>query len=260
MEAQMRKYDLALSFAGEDRGVAEELNSRLSREGLSVFYDEAERAELWGKDLYTHLSDVYRSKAKYCLMIVSAQYANKLWTNHERKSSQARAFEDSGEYILPLRLDDTEIPGLLPTTGYLDLRKSQLEEVVRLAMAKVMAYNELHGIDWEQVRVHEAFRRAGIVPAMNDTQFDTECPACGTRTTLAFLPVSVAGNETIYSCARGCMRLVVVGRVGPDKWDGRGYRLGDYVVRNVRDIHVHIHDGRATLLIPASPEALVKPT
>ena len=57
--------------------------------------------------------DVYREKARYCLMLVSAAYAAKVWTTHERKSAQARAFSQSAEYILPVRFDETEIPGLL---------------------------------------------------------------------------------------------------------------------------------------------------
>ncbi len=49
-------------------------------------------------------------------MFLSRNYAAKLWTNHEREAAQARAFRENEEYILPIRLDDTEIPGILQTT------------------------------------------------------------------------------------------------------------------------------------------------
>jgi hypothetical protein len=49
-------------------------------------------------------------------MLISQHYASKLWTNHERKAAQARALLTDAEYVLPIRLDKTEIPGLLPTT------------------------------------------------------------------------------------------------------------------------------------------------
>src|SRR6185503_19148594 len=116
-------YDLALSFAGEDRQVAENLASLLVRDGIRVFYDSYEKAALWGKDLYQHLQGVYRDKARYCVVFVSAAYSRKLWTKHELRQAQARAFRERQEYILPIRLDDTEIPGLNPTTGYIDLRQ-----------------------------------------------------------------------------------------------------------------------------------------
>lgn len=62
-------------------------------------------------------------------MFLSKSYAEKPWTRHELENAQARAFNDISEYILPVRIDDTEIPGILSTTGYLDLRQKSIEEV-----------------------------------------------------------------------------------------------------------------------------------
>src|SRR5437762_8536234 len=121
-------YDIAFSFAGEDRAVVEELVAMLTEKGVRVFYDTYEKAALWGKDLYQHLQNVYRDRAHYCVVIVSAAYAKKLWTRHELKQAQARAFKENSEYILPVRLDDTEIPGLNATTGYIDLRKHTVDD------------------------------------------------------------------------------------------------------------------------------------
>jgi len=112
-------YDVTLSFAGEDRAQAEAVATELAARGIGVFYDAHEKAILWGKDLFQYLSDLYRRRARFCVVFVSRHYAEKLWTRHELKAAQARAFEESREYLLPVRLDDTEIPGLLPTTGFL---------------------------------------------------------------------------------------------------------------------------------------------
>ena len=135
----MRKYeyDVALSFAGEDRQHAEALAELLKNSGYQVFYDEYEQAQLWGKDLYTQLSVIYKDKARYCVMFLSEYYARKLWTNHERESAQARAFMESEEYILPVRLDDTEIPGISPTVGYLDLRSRSIDKVYQTLVEKL---------------------------------------------------------------------------------------------------------------------------
>ena len=136
-----REYEVALSFAGEDRRYVEMVAEFLTAAGITVFYDRYETADLWGKDLYTHLSDVYQRKARYMLMFVSADYAKKLWTTHERKSGQARAFQDADEYILPARFDDTEIPGLLSTTGYIDLRHHSPAEVAILVAKKLRPHS-----------------------------------------------------------------------------------------------------------------------
>jgi hypothetical protein len=54
------EYEVAISFAGEQRYAAEAIAKLLKAAGVTVFYDKDEKADLWGKDLYVHLSDVYR--------------------------------------------------------------------------------------------------------------------------------------------------------------------------------------------------------
>lgn len=131
------EYDVVLSFAGEDRPYVERVATALVRQQIRVFYDDHEEVELWGKDLYQHLSDVYRHRGRYCVIFASKAYAEKLWPRHELASAQARAFEENREYILPARFDETEIPGVLPTTAYLDLRKKTPEEFAAAIAKKV---------------------------------------------------------------------------------------------------------------------------
>lgn len=57
-----KEYDVALSFAGEDRSLVEQVAVGLRRRRVHVFYDKFEQAGLWGKDLYQHLSDLYSSR------------------------------------------------------------------------------------------------------------------------------------------------------------------------------------------------------
>ncbi|WP_092123586.1 TIR domain-containing protein [Desulfonatronum thiosulfatophilum] len=94
----MSKYHIALSFAGEDRDYVDRVATHLRENGVEVFYDKFEETKLWGKDLYTYLTDIYQNRALYTVMFVSEAYKEKLWTNHERQSAQARAFSESQEY------------------------------------------------------------------------------------------------------------------------------------------------------------------
>lgn len=130
-------FDLALSFAGEDRSTVEEYSQLLKEKGVRVFLDTDQQADLWGADLYVKLDEIYRMKAMFCIMFISKNYAAKRWTNHERQSAQARAFKENREYILPVRLDDTEIPGLRETVGYVDLRKTSIQDLVKLTLEKI---------------------------------------------------------------------------------------------------------------------------
>lgn len=133
----MYKYDIAISFAGEDRNIAEKIALLLKNEGVGVFYDQFEQVDLWGKDLYGYLADVYCNHAQYCLMLLSVNYSKKLWTNHERQNAQARAFREREEYILPVRLDNTKIPGICETVGYIDLNETSFNDLVGLIMSKL---------------------------------------------------------------------------------------------------------------------------
>ena len=135
-------YDIALSFAGEDRGVVELIAAELKSRGVTVFYDRYEVANLWGRDLYVHLDEVYRKRARYCLMFLSKSYASKLWTTHERRSAQARAITEKGEYLLPIRLDDTEIPGILSTVGYIKTADFSAGQIAELVAQKLREAND----------------------------------------------------------------------------------------------------------------------
>jgi hypothetical protein len=135
--AKLYEYDVVLSFAGENRAYVDEVAAALQLRNITVFYDEFEKVNLWGKDLVEHLDQIYRVKGRYCVMFISQFYAVKAWPTQERRSAQARAFQSSKEYILPARFDDTEIPGVLPTVGYIDLNGYTPDQFADLVVAKV---------------------------------------------------------------------------------------------------------------------------
>lgn len=132
-----KEFDVALSFAGEDREYVEKTADFLVKSGVKVFYDMYEDTNLWGKDLYQHLDDVYQNKAKYTVVFISENYKKKLWTNHELKSAQARAFSENTEYLLPARFDNTEIAGIRKTTGYISLEKLSPEDFAQKIVTKL---------------------------------------------------------------------------------------------------------------------------
>ncbi len=131
------EFDVAVSFAGEDREFVEEIVSRLKHEGIRVFYDTDYQAAMWGEDLVDYLDQVYRVKARYAIMIISRFYAEKMWTRHERRSALARALEQRSAYVLPVRLDSTALDGLRPTVGYLDARLVGSDGIVSATLAKL---------------------------------------------------------------------------------------------------------------------------
>jgi hypothetical protein len=134
------QYDLAISFASEDRPIVQSYAEAIKAQGLNIFYADFEEVDLWGTNLYDTFDTIYRLKAHYCVIFLSRHYAIKVWTNHERRSAQARALMENREYILPVKLDDTEIPGIIPTICYLDYEKTGHEGLVKATLEKISRY------------------------------------------------------------------------------------------------------------------------
>lgn len=147
------QYDVAISFAGEDRMVAEEIATSLLAKRYRVFYDRFEQHTLLGEDLGGYLPDVYGEQSRYCVVVVSENYANKVWTRLEFKSAIAGAIfgESRDAFVLPLRLDDTKLSGLQSTVGYLDLRELDIGEAVELLVQKIGPPMDVTGQDTAEI-------------------------------------------------------------------------------------------------------------
>jgi hypothetical protein len=70
-------------------------------------------------------------------VFVSADYASKMWTVHERRSAQERVLKDRDvEYLLPIRVDDTRLPGLPETVAYVSIGVG-IKKIARLFVRKL---------------------------------------------------------------------------------------------------------------------------
>lgn len=123
-----KQYDVALSFAGEDREYVRRVAESLKTKGVRVFYDDFEKVALWGENLTERFVDVYMESAHYAVLFISEHYRDKVWARLERRAALARALTEDRTYVLPARFDDTEIKGLLPTVAYIDLRRMSSAE------------------------------------------------------------------------------------------------------------------------------------
>lgn len=133
-------YEVALSFAGEDRSFAETVAKGLRNAGVKVFYDDFYAEELWGEDLAVKLREVYHSSSQFCIMIISEHYVDKMWPSHERQQAIERMIRERGKaYVLPVRLDgfNGEVPGLSGAISYLAVRSSDHQPIVDSFLRKI---------------------------------------------------------------------------------------------------------------------------
>ena len=133
------EYDVAISFAGEDRKFAKFIATKLTPQ-FDVFYDEFEKAALWGSDLSDALPRKYLS-ARYCLIIQSDDYLKKAWTTLERQAIIFEFLKRRGaDYVLPVRVRNCSIsiPGLSDLIGYLTVNSTRdwlrIVQLIRLKL------------------------------------------------------------------------------------------------------------------------------
>ncbi len=129
-----KRYDVALSFAGEQRGYVEEVARELMSMDITTFYDKVEEeiVRLWGGYLPEDFHDVYENMALYVVMFISREYVDKAWTTHERRSALSGAIQGKTR-ILPVRFDNTLVPGLPTGISYLqasDYKSAELAVMV----------------------------------------------------------------------------------------------------------------------------------
>lgn len=134
-----RRFRVALSFPGERReyvrAVADKLAAVLGRE--SVLYDEYLAAELARPDLDLYLGMLYREQSDLLVPFLCADYKRKKWCNLEWRQLRDILFALEGDRIMPLRFDDTAIPGMLAIDGYLAISGRRPDEVAQLILERL---------------------------------------------------------------------------------------------------------------------------
>jgi len=107
------RYDFALSFAGEDRAIAESLFNSLQDNELEVFYDKNEQHRILAENVEEYVAPIYASDAQCVICILGPTYPTKIWTKFESK--QFRESFNNGEVIAILV--DTVLPGAFDLAG-----------------------------------------------------------------------------------------------------------------------------------------------
>jgi hypothetical protein len=104
------KYDVAISFAEEDRDAAKSLSLELVHCGLSVYYYPDQSAATLGRPLDDTLRAIYRDEARYAVVLFSENYLDpeKQYTIIELEAIRYRMqLEPDKVYMLPVKLNES---------------------------------------------------------------------------------------------------------------------------------------------------------
>mgnify|MGYP004577106461 CR=1 FL=1 len=113
------EYDFAFSFANEDRAIVEQIKNGLPK--FKVFYDQDCENQLCGKDLYSHLKNIYQHQAKFVVCFFSRHYKQKIWTNLEFAAVKERLLSTcfASDFLIPVVLDNSGLNDDIPSfIGY----------------------------------------------------------------------------------------------------------------------------------------------
>ncbi|RXK60035.1 TIR domain-containing protein [Lacibacter luteus] len=102
------KYEVAISFAEEDRNIALALKLALGIAGFtSVYYYPTYQGKNWGTELAEQLTRTFYEEARYAIVLLSAHYfaVEKKYTKVEFKAIKRRIRSDpKNVYLLPIKL------------------------------------------------------------------------------------------------------------------------------------------------------------
>lgn len=111
-------YDVALSFASEDKDIVELVYKYLCSEGLNVFYSPHNQAQLAGKNRSVFY-EVFRYQAHFVVAFVSKDYVCKDVPMQEASAAIIRNLEERTSCLIPIYLDGTTLPRLPSDVNYI---------------------------------------------------------------------------------------------------------------------------------------------
>jgi hypothetical protein len=133
-------YDFAISYAEEQIDFADALYRFLHAPPYCyrVFFDRRKRKYLLGKNMEEVFDYVFAKGTKFVVPIISADYKKSQWCRYElriaQKEAKKRPYDD---FIVPLKVDDTDIVDLPHTVNYLDISKMSPKKVGKILVGKM---------------------------------------------------------------------------------------------------------------------------
>lgn len=135
-----KRFKIALSFPGEHRDFVEPVAARLADQvGRDrVLYDKYYEAEFARPDLDTYLQRLYHDESELIAVFLCADYERKDWCGRlEWRAIRDLIKKRQASTVMPLRFDNTEIPGLFSTDGYAWIGGRSPQEIADLILQRL---------------------------------------------------------------------------------------------------------------------------
>ena len=170
-ESETYEYDVAISYAGENRPIAEGIANILRKKGLKVFYAPFQKMDLWGKKLSTEFEKSFGESSLFVLILISHDYAVKDWTDFEFSIAKKEDSKRKREFILPIKLDETKLVGLHSHISYLDFKNEGLNGIANCLVEKVESMKSKKTPDETFRDAFNEWKLKGFLPGESKADF-----------------------------------------------------------------------------------------
>lgn len=117
-----------LSYASQDKRIVRGFSEGLERHGINTWFDEKQLA--FGESIIDTISNAL-DRSDFLAFFISGASAKSKWAHQELSIVMAqRLGRKGGGVVLPVLLEDVEIPPILRDVKYLDLRDGNIERGV----------------------------------------------------------------------------------------------------------------------------------
>src|SRR6266498_2276536 len=139
MNSRSSGHSVFISYANEDRGWARRFAESFRAAGVEVWMDEWSLAP--GDALTSRISDELSSGDTFVL-ILSQNWVNSRWSQHEAALVETREFDERGIMLVPVRIDDCTAPKYLQSWPTFDVQEDSNERIQSL-VSRVAASEEI---------------------------------------------------------------------------------------------------------------------
>ena len=130
-------FDIAISFAGENRELAKNITDLLSVLDCTVFYDEYFEANYLGSSWSKQFNEIFSDKSRLVVCLLDEYHKEKIWPTFERECFQQRIKDAS---VIPVYLDNSKFVGIpsdiigIPYKGYSHSDEEEITERIVLKL------------------------------------------------------------------------------------------------------------------------------
>lgn len=142
-----------ISYSHEDKGFVEWLKDNLQGLGLEIWYDQQELQ--LGDSIKSKITEGIQSSSIF-IVVLSRVSKKSNWVRYELNSALLSSAINKGIKIIPIKIDESEVPFDLSNYLYADFSKSRIEglDILKRSLSqdnKVQyEFNDWSGFDWRK--------------------------------------------------------------------------------------------------------------